>query len=106
MLASAPRDAFLLYAVAQELARTGDHAGAMDHYDRCLDADPAYCYAYFHKARTLESMGREAEAAATLRQGLAAARGAGDAQALREIQGYLDALDGGTSGPEPPEDVG
>jgi tetratricopeptide (TPR) repeat protein len=92
LLAADPGDAFLLYGLAQEHAKTGNHDKALEFFDRCLAADPCYCYAYFHKARSQERMGRVEEAAATLRAGAGAARKAGDAHALSEISAYLDEL--------------
>lgn len=92
LLAASPDDPFLLYGIAQEYARQGDHPAAIAYYDRCLAADPSYCYAYFHKARSQQALGATAEAVATLTQGVAAARAAGDSHALSEISGYLDEL--------------
>src|SRR5438552_3153283 len=51
ILAAEPTDAFTLYGVAQEYAKAGDTASAVEFYNRCLAADPAYCYAYYHKAK-------------------------------------------------------
>jgi tetratricopeptide (TPR) repeat protein len=92
MLQADPADAFVLYALAQEHAKAGRHEAAVQYYDRCLGADPAYCYAYFHKARSLEAMGRDDDAMETLRQGVDAARTAGDAHALSELSAYLDEI--------------
>lgn len=93
LLAATPGDPFLLYGLAQEHAKRADIARALECFDRCLAADPAYCYAYFHKARVLHGAGRTPEAVAVLRAGAAAARAAGDAQALSEISGFLDELE-------------
>jgi len=93
LLAATPDDPFLLYGLAQEHAKKGDIAKAVEFFDRCLAADPAYCYAYFHKARVLHEAGRTAEAVKTLRDGAAAAKKAGDAHALSEISGFLDEIE-------------
>jgi len=90
--AADPADAFCLYGIAQEHARAGRHGEALEWYDRTLAADPAYCYAYYHKARSLEDLGRALDACATLRAGLDAARRAGDGHALSELNAYLDQL--------------
>lgn len=90
-----PSDAFVLYGIAQEHARAGgpeEQAKAVEFYDRCLAADPAYCYAYYHKAVSLQALGRVDEAKATLTAGEDAAKKAGDAKALGEISGFLAAL--------------
>lgn len=92
MLALDPSDTFVLYALAQEHAKAGDHGRAVEFYDRCLGVDRAYCYAYYHKAKSLEELNRGADAVETLREGLEAARVAGDEKAMGEIAGYLDAL--------------
>ena len=92
MLESDPADAFCLYGIAQEHAKAGRHEDAVGWYDRTLAADPAYCYAYFHKARSLEELGRIDEACAALRAGIERARTAGDRHALSELSGYLDQL--------------
>lgn len=91
--AADPGDADVMYMMAQEHAKEARWDEAVSWYDRCLGADPAYLYAYFHKARALESGERIDEALATLRAGLAKARGAGDAKATNEIASYLDQLE-------------
>ena len=92
LLAADPNDTFVLYGLAQEHAKAGNHEQAIAYYDRCLAADPAYCYAYFHKARSLEAAGRKEDAVATLQAGVEASRAAGDGKAEGEIALYLDEL--------------
>lgn len=92
LLAAEPGDPFVLYGLAQALARNGQHEEAIRYYDDCIAADPAYLYAYYHKARSLESLRRIDDARSTLARGLAAARETGDAHAAREIETYLDIL--------------
>ena len=94
LLAADPNDAFVLYGLAQEHAKAGNHAQAVAFYDRCLAADPAYCYAYFHKARAQEAAGDPRSAAATLETGLEASRSTGDAKAQGEIAEYLNQIRG------------
>ncbi len=92
LLAAEPNDTFLLYGLAQEYAKAGDHAKAVHWYDRCLKADPNYCYAYYHKAKAQDACGDKAGAIATLKAGAAAAKRAGDSHAASEISAYLDEL--------------
>lgn len=92
LLAKSPGDPDLLYGLAMEHAKAGRTDDACDLFDRCLASDPAYCYAYFHKARTLEAASRIDEAAHTLRLGLEAAARAQDRHAASEIQAYLDEI--------------
>lgn len=85
LLAADPRDAFTLYALAQEHAKAGDFGEAVAFFDRCLEVDPAYCYAYYHKARAQQSAGQRAAARTTALAGVQAAQRAGDAKALGEL---------------------
>lgn len=91
--AADPADADVLYMLAQEHAKEGRWDEAVAWYDRCIEADPAYHYAYFHKARALESADRIDDAMESLRAGLARARSAGDAKATSELASYLDQLE-------------
>lgn len=93
VLATEPNDPFTLYGLAQAYAKAGRTAEALDHYDRCLVADPGYCYAYFHKAKALEDAGRVAEAAGVLRAGIVVAKRVGDSHAASEMSGYLDMIE-------------
>ncbi|MBX3357747.1 MAG: tetratricopeptide repeat protein [Phycisphaeraceae bacterium] len=87
-----PADPFVLYGIAQEQANAGNYAEAITFYDRCLAADPAYCYAYFHKARAQQALGQIEAAIVTTREGEAAARAAGDGKASGELASLLDEL--------------
>lgn len=92
MLEHEPDDGFLLYALAQELAKTDRPAEAVEFYDRAIAVDPKECYAFFHKAKVLEQLGRVADAVTALRAGLVRARAVADRKAASEIEGYLDQL--------------
>lgn len=94
LLALDPNDAFVLYGIAQEHAKDGaaGHERALPFYDRCIAADPSYCYAYYHKAVSLIALGRAAEARQTIAAGQAAAKAATDAKALNELTTLLQSL--------------
>ena len=94
ILAADPADPFVLYGIAQEHAKAGNHAEAAAYYDRTLAADPLYCYAYFHKARSQQAAGDVAGALATVEQGLAAAQRAGDGKAQGELSSLQMELEG------------
>ncbi len=87
LLALDPNDTFVLYGLAQEYGKMGDLAKAVSFYDRTLAADPAYCYAYFHKARAQQAAGDLASARQTVADGVRAAHRAGDGKALNELTG-------------------
>jgi len=95
LLAADPNDPFVLYGLAQEHAKAGATERAIEFYDRCLEADAAFCYAYYHKARALDAAGRKDDAVASLRAGAEAALTHADAQAAGEIAEYLAALSDG-----------
>ena len=85
LLSIDPNDAFVLYGLAQEYAKVGDHAQAIAFYDRTLNADPAYLYAYYHKARSQQAAGDLPNARATVQRGIRVAHQAGDGKALSEL---------------------
>lgn len=94
LLRAEPNDPFLLYGLAQEYAKAGRTAEAVDYFDRCLAVDPAYCYAYYHKGRTLADVGETSRAAESIRAGIVAAKKAGDGHALSELSSLLDEVEG------------
>ena len=93
VLETSPDDAFLLYGIAMEHAKLGDHRAALSFFDRALETDPANPYHYYHKTRSLEALGTIEEARAVLTLGLERAHASGDAQAISETAAYLDQLD-------------
>lgn len=94
MLADDPDDAFLRYGLAMEHAGQGDDEAAVAVL-RDLIARPAgspYVPAYLQAGQALIRLGRDAEAAAVLRDGIAAARKVGTPEALHalgEMEGFL-----------------
>lgn len=94
MLEDDPEDPFCLYGIAQEHAGRGDHLTALDWYERAARADPNDGYIHFHRARSLEDLGRLDEAIAAVHEGLAAADRGGDAHARSELTGLLESLGG------------
>jgi len=85
-----PNDPEIHYMIAMERAKQGDSTQAIAGFDHCITLDPAFCYAYFHKAVTLEESGRRDEARATIEAGIESASAAGDGKALSELSGLLD----------------
>jgi predicted Zn-dependent protease len=52
-----PHDAFCMYAMAMEYSKTSNHKEAIAWFDRTMEVDPTYCYAWYHKACTQEQSG-------------------------------------------------
>jgi tetratricopeptide (TPR) repeat protein len=93
LLQADPADTFVLYALAQEHGKAGDHTKAIDLYDRLLTTDPNYFYAYFFKARSLAELNRVDDAKTVVADGLKRATVAGDAKASNELAGLQMELD-------------
>lgn len=89
MHAADPADGFCSYAIAQEMVKRGDHALAIEWYDKSLVADDASAYTYFHKARSLDELAMRSEAVEVVRQGVRVALAARDQHAVSELQGLL-----------------
>jgi Flp pilus assembly protein TadD len=92
-LAETPDDPELRYAVAMEHLSLGDDAQAIQCFHDLIAADARYVPTYLMLGQVLIRLGREDEAKAALRQGVAAAQQTGNAHALGEIQGLLDSLE-------------
>lgn len=90
VLDKSPEDDFVLYAIAMEHAKLGDHAVAVSFFDRAIAADASNPYHYYHKAKSLTVLGRAEETRATLEAGLDQARQAGDSKAVNELSDLLE----------------
>src|SRR5262249_10778029 len=51
MLDRQPRDAFLLYGLGMEYKKLGDPSKAIEYFDKVIEVDPNYCYAYYQKGQ-------------------------------------------------------
>jgi tetratricopeptide (TPR) repeat protein len=92
MLADAPQDEFLRYALAMELDKEGDHEASLARLDELSRDEPPYVPAFFMAGQQLARLGRLAEARSRLRDGIEAARRAGDAHAAAEMSELLASL--------------
>jgi uncharacterized protein HemY len=92
MLAADPDDVMLRYMLGMEYVSAGDDAGAVRVF-RELTAKTPYVPAYHMAGQALNRLGRDAEACEVLRQGIAAARAAGDLHALGEMEGLLATIE-------------
>src|SRR5689334_5507771 len=92
MLAADPRDTFLRYSLAMELAKEGEHERSLDQYSGLMSDDPPYVPAFFMAGQQFAQLGRVAEAQAVLRDGIEQARRQGDAHAAGEMSEFLAGL--------------
>jgi predicted Zn-dependent protease len=95
LLADDPHDAFLRYGLAMEHMSQGDDETAVAVLREliALKPDEPYVPAFLMAGQALIRLGREADAAAVLRQGIDAARQVGDTHALGEMQGFLATIE-------------
>ena len=92
LLDADPGDTFCLYALAQEYAKRGEQDEAIAWFDHVITVEPGHAYAHFHKARSLESLGRKDDAREVLQRGLKAASAGADPKAAHELEEYLQSL--------------
>jgi tetratricopeptide (TPR) repeat protein len=93
LLEKTPADTFLLYGIGMEYKKLGEPDQAIGFFNRVIETDPGYCYAYYQRAQVQEHAGRSDEAKQSYREGIAAARRIGDAHALSELEAALELLD-------------
>lgn len=93
MLDKSPQDTFLLYGIAMEHKKAGDATRALEFFDRVIQLDPGYCYAYHQRGLVHESAGDLEAAKRSYRKGVQAAIGKGDTHAQGEIQAALEMVE-------------
>jgi len=93
-----PKDEIALYMLGSELLRAGRAGEAAGLFRRALTLHPGYFAAWRELARACLEAGRPGEAAEALRQGIPLARSSGDAQAVKEMEGWLGRARDSSSG--------
>ncbi len=87
LLATAPDDTFVLFALAKEYENADNRSLALDFYQRLLTVDPNYVGLYYHLGKLLEQTDKQDSALHVYKQGMEVARKAGDMHALAELNG-------------------
>lgn len=93
-VAQKPDEAFPRYGLAMELKKRGQLAEAIGEFRELIARNPGYIPTYLMAGNTLAESGDRAGALAVLHQGITAARAAGDAHALGELESAAAALEG------------
>ncbi|WP_434415860.1 tetratricopeptide repeat protein [Nannocystis pusilla] len=93
-VAQKPGEAFPRYGLAMELKRRGQLAEAIVEFRELIAKIPEYVPAYLMAGNTLVEAGDRDGALQVLDQGVQAARAAGDAHALGELESARTALEG------------
>lgn len=85
MLAAGKDGALLRYSLGNEYLKAEDPARAAEHLARAVALDPRYTAAWKLYGKALAATGRDAEALAAYREGIAVAVARGDKQAEKEM---------------------
>ena len=84
-LENAPKDSFLLFALAKEYESNGNPEKALNYYLQIVDYDPEYVGTYYHLGKLYEKKEAYQEAFSTYKQGMEIAKKIGDKHALSEL---------------------
>jgi thioredoxin-like negative regulator of GroEL len=97
MLAEDPKDLFLRYSLAMELAKEGDSDASVRRLRELTKEDPPYVPAFFMAGQQLAQHSQLEQARTILREGIEQARQQGDLHAAGEMSEFLVTL--GTADP-------
>lgn len=89
LLASAPKDSFLLFALAKECEKAGDTDKALGYYLEIESSNPAYVGLYYHLGKLYELKQDMEKAILTYKRGIEVAGNTGDHHAASELAGAL-----------------
>lgn len=92
MLAAGKDGALLRFGLGNEFLKCGDVEAAVTHLRRAVALDPGYSAAWKLLGKALSAAQRADEALAAWHEGIAAAQGKGDKQAMREMQVFVRRL--------------
>lgn len=92
MLADEPDDQFLRYTLALELDKEGENNRSLELLSALTKDESPYVPAYFMAGQQLARLERVNEARSYLRDGIEAARAAGDSHAAGEMSEFLTSL--------------
>ncbi len=94
MLAEEPGEAFIRYAIALELKRSGAMAEAVEQLEHLLTDDPKYIACYYQLALLLIDLGRAEEALRTCEAGALQCLVTGDRKTRAELMELKNAIGG------------
>jgi len=87
-----PADNFVQHALALELIKQGDDAGARVQFETLLQRDENYIGSYYHLAKLLERNGEREAAIQWYLKGMQKAKEGGDRHAYSELQAAYEDL--------------
>lgn len=86
LLADAPGDPFLIFAMAKEYEKLQDNAKALQYYEQLRRDSPDYVGLYYHLGKLLERLQNPEAALAVYDQGIAVAQKLGNRHAWGELR--------------------
>lgn len=92
LLAAGKDSALLRFGLGSEHLKRGDAASAVVHFQRAIELDRGYSAAWKMLGKALLAAGRPEAALAAWNDGIAAAEGKGDKQAMKEMQVFARRL--------------
>jgi len=92
MLAKGQDHALLRFALGNAFIKFKKYTQAIDHLAKAVEYDPEYSAAWKLYGIALAEAGQQGKAASVFEQGIAAAEGKGDMQAVREMRIFLKRL--------------
>ena len=94
-------DSFVLFALAMEYDKAGDHQTALQYFDRLVQQDPDYAWAYYHKGQVLQRLERVDQARASFEAGIPMAEKTGEFHTRDKLREALELLES----KQPPTDI-
>lgn len=92
LLKNGQDSALLRFGLGNALVKEGRTEEALEHFASATRQDPGYSAAWKLYGKALTEVGRAEEAMEVYRQGIEAAQGKGDLQAVKEMQVFLKRL--------------
>jgi Flp pilus assembly protein TadD len=102
MLATGKDGALLRFSLGSEHLKAGDAVAAAQHLAKAIEFDPRYTAAWKAYAKALAASGRDADALAAFRQGIAVAQAHGDKQAEKEMVVFARRIENKGQGDQAP----
>jgi Tfp pilus assembly protein PilF len=87
------KDSFLQHALALEYIKLGDDDCAREQFNELLQREPGYVGSYYHLGKLLERAGEVDHAIVVYKNGMSAAKLAGDNHSLNELRSALDDIE-------------
>lgn len=88
-----PEDAFTRFALASEYRKRGDHAAALQLFERLVADQPAYVGTYYHLASLYRELDRPEDARTTYQAGILEAGRQADRHSESELRSALMELE-------------